>query len=100
MSDIPFINLKGHLKLTQNRFMGPKALIIDQDFNSRVLTLQGHTARLMLNAFGVNGLKSRHHQAEISLGLDLEALKNGLINTDALNQVNTNRITARFENDL
>ena len=97
LSANPEVPFKGHLKLLQNRTFGGHLVIVDNDFKSNAIVTEGGVSHLMLNNFGVNGLRSKHHEATLSLSLDMDALKNELLNPDALPLLNSNDIETQFE---
>jgi hypothetical protein len=92
--DIP---LKGSLLLVQNRKLLSDRIIINQDFGLNAIIGQGVNYSIAFSPFKVNSLKNSKHTGELSLKLDLEQLKAGLINPQTLNTISQKKIVSSID---
>jgi hypothetical protein len=97
MNEIPAFPLKGRLLLVRKRFFGGRKTEVNSEFDLRALVLQGGVAKLMLAPFGVEHLRKRPHEVSVQITPDVEALKKGLLNPDALSRVNSEGVTLHFK---
>ena len=97
MSAFPDVPFSGHLELTRHRLLARDETVIDRSFESRLLVGHANREALMLRALGVDGLRSKRHTAKLRLSLDGAALRNGAINPEALNSVNSTPLELQFE---
>ncbi len=92
--DAPF---KGSLMILQRRHVISDKMIINQDFGPSAIVGRNGVQSIAFNAFGVNSLKSAKYSVELTLKLDQEKLKQGLINTEALSRIANKVVVTSFE---
>ncbi len=91
------VAFKGHLTLSQRRTFGKDLVLVDRDFDSRLVVSQGTDQILMLNGLGSGQLKNKHHFVKLSLSIDGAPLRKGAINPEALNSIKNIPIESQFE---
>ncbi len=92
--DIPF---KGSLLLVQNRKILSDRVVINNEFSPSAITGQDGNYSIALSPFGVASLKNSKHTGELSLSLDLDRLKTGLINPLTLNGIANKKIESSID---
>jgi hypothetical protein len=89
--------LKGHLKLLRIKNQRTSYILINDDFDDKALVSRGNLQVMMLKPFGITSLQAKTHKVELSLGVDLAALKKNLINPEVLPLIANQQIQASFE---
>jgi hypothetical protein len=97
MSAQPLAPYKGHLNLVQHRRFARDLIIVDRDFDSRLLVAQGADHTLLLSPLGATGLRDKTHTVKLSLMLDGEMLRKGAVNPEILSQIKNQQIELNFE---
>ena len=89
--------LQGHLKLVQMKNSRKGYILIDDDFDAKSMVTRGGTQVMMFKPFGIDDLIAKNHSIELSLSVDLKALKKDLINPEVLPLISNKQIEASFE---
>jgi hypothetical protein len=97
LMDAPLI---GQLKIVQSRRYRSDLILFNDAFSTRSIVSQGNTHKLMLNALQMQALYDGYYYVDLSFALDVNAIKNGLINPESLGSMATQRILGRFEGNL
>jgi hypothetical protein len=95
--DAPF---KGHLLIVQKRRVISDKIILNQEFNRSAIVARGFTQSIALGQFGVSSLKDARYRVELTLKIDSDRLKNGLINSDVLSRISAKQVNSTFDADL